>query len=582
MRDPDAFPATVDLLQNRDEEVEIEGARKEKSGAYGLYVRSFDDRVTPQFGPAVGSARGLLQLVLHAHLPFVRHPEHAYALEENWLYEAVVDTYLPLLAMLERLARDGVPHAITISLSPTLCSMLEDPLLQSRTSAYLDRLLVLCEREQVRTRGDAQLHDLALFYTQHYRALHDLFHAYGGRLIPAFRRLQDAGQVELITTAFTHPFLPFVAEPAVRKAHIALAGQQHTALFGKPPKGLWLPECAYEENLAPLLAAQGVEYTFLESHGILGTAPCPPLGVDAPVYHPAGVTFFGRDPASSRQVWSATDGYPGDPWYRDFYRDVGFDLPLAEVLPFIHPDGIRVQTGLKYHRVTGPHVDLAHKALYQPDIARQRALEHARHFVHSRLDHARQHAAGAEGRPAVITALYDAELFGHWWFEGPWFLEQVCRELAAHANELVLRTPSTTIQHAPRFVARPVASTWGAGGYAETWLNGTNDWVYPLSQQAEKTLLHWVRAQQWRTDPLAERVLQQMARELFLLQGSDWAFLMTTGTSAEYAAQRVQTHHQRFLQLAAFFSQGGLDEIWLQDVEKKDFLLQKLDLDIFL
>lgn len=523
-----------------------------------------------------------LLMVLHAHLPFVRHPEYAYALEENWFYEAVTDTYLPLLKVFEELVEDGIPFSMTLSLSPTLCSMLDDPLLLSRCGSYLERLLLLCDREMHRTRSDAALHRLARYYADHYKTLYRLFHAKQGRLLPAFRGLQESGHLELITTAATHAFLPFVSEPKVRNAQISAAIEQHARFFGRPPAGFWLPECAYDESLTSLLVQNGICYSFLETHGLLNARPHPVSGVYAPVLHPDGIAFFGRDPDCSRQVWSAVDGYPGDPAYRDFYRDIGFDLPIEDIRPYIHPDGIRVQTGIKYHRVTGPHVDLASKALYDPVRALERVAEHARHFVYSRVEQSRALFSVMQQKP-VMAALYDAELFGHWWFEGPSFLKQVCIELNRASLPVVLSTPTRFLQENPqRMVCRPSTSSWGHQGDAETWVNGKTDWIYPHVHAAEKTMVDCVQRYVDHPDPLIHRVLAQMGRELFLLQSSDWAFLIKNGTAAQYAVSRVQCHLARFLRLAGFLRQDPISMEWLQDLENRDFFMEKLDLGIFL
>lgn len=331
------------------------------------------------------AGQGDLLLLLHAHLPFVRHPENPYHLEENWLYEAITSTYLPLCAELSSFA-DQTPvlqkgPRLTISLSPTLCSMLRDTLLRTRYRTYLDRLLRLGEAELVRTQGETDLHELARFYLGRFTELRSLWMSLDGDLVGAFGRLQTAGVVELITTCATHAYLPVVRENAARRAQLLIAVRHHRACFGSYPKGLWLPECGYTEGLAELLAELDVRYFFLDAHGLTYAQPRPPLGLHAPIYTRAGVAAFGRDLQSSKQVWSSTEGYPADGAYREFYRDIGFDRPLAEIAPYIHPDGIRVYTGYKYHRVTGPRVDLQDKALYQPEAAQKRAQAHARDFV---------------------------------------------------------------------------------------------------------------------------------------------------------------------------------------------------------
>ena len=365
---------------------------------------------------------GDLALVLHAHLPFIRHPEHRFHLEEHWLYEATTATYLPLLDVFRSLARDGVPYRMTMSMSPPLCTMLRDDLLKTRTAAYLDKLLRLGHEELNRTQGDPTFHRLAGFYLERFTRLKALYDDIRGDVVGAFRQLQDDGMLEIITVGATHGYLPVVREPSARRAQIQVACESYQRMFGRWPRGMWLPECGYTEGLDAILADAGLRYFFVDAHGLLNARPQPPLGIHAPVFCKTGVAAFGRDLESSKQVWSSKEGYPGDGVYRDFYRDIGFDRPSEYIAPYVHPDGIRVNTGYKYFRVTGADVDLSAKQPYDPDAARDRAAQHAGNFMFNREKQVEHLAKNMDRRPLVISP-YDAELYGHWWFEGPWFLD---------------------------------------------------------------------------------------------------------------------------------------------------------------
>jgi 1,4-alpha-glucan branching enzyme len=519
--------------------------------------------------------RGTLAIVLHAHLPFVRHPEHAYYLEENWLYEAISATYLPLLDAFRRLARDGVPLRVTMSMSPPLVAMLRDDLLKARAAAYLDRLLALGDQELRRTAGDATFQKLARFYRERFGRLKALYDELDGDVVDAFRRLEDDGFLEIVTVAGTHGFLPNIREREAARAQIELAVRHHHRHFGRYPRGIWLPECGYAEGVDALLAEAGIRFFFVDAHGLACGRPRPPLGTVAPVYTRAGVAAFGRDLESSRQVWSAEEGYPGDPVYRDFYRDVGFDRPLAEILPFIHPDGIRLHTGYKYHRVTG-RVDLGHKAVYDPDVALARAGEHAGNFLHNRQAQVRWLADRME-RPPIVISPYDAELFGHWWFEGPAFLEALCRRMGSQ-DEVRLGTPAEYLEENPvNAVSEPTPSSWGEGGYAGVWVDGTNDWIYRHQHHAEGRMVELARRYSGGASDLERRVLNQAARELLLLQSSDWAFIMKTGTAVGYAVNRVKAHAARFRRLCRELETGAIDEAWLAEVEQRDNLFPEAD-----
>lgn len=531
---------------------------------------------------AAQRAKGDLVIVLHAHLPFVRHPEHRYHLEENWLYEATTATYLPLLQAFRRLQHDGVPFRVTMSMSPTLCAMLRDDLLKTRYAAYLDRLLQLGQQELQRTAGDPAYHRLARFYLERFGGLKALYDELRGDVIAAYRELQDQGSLEIITVAATHGYMPVIREPAARRAQLQVAVRHYRDCFGRYPRGIWLPECGYTDGVDHLLAELDLRYFFMDAHGLTHARPRPPLGLHAPVFTRAGVAAFGRDIESSKQVWSASEGYPGDGVYRDFYRDVGFDRPIEEVGAFVHPDGIRVHTGYKYFRVTGPDVDLADKQPYDPGAAQERVRMHAANFVYNRKLQVEWLARRMDRRPIVVSP-YDAELFGHWWFEGPDFLEQVCREAARPGSTVQLTTAAQYLQDYPvNAVCDPSPSSWGDGGYSSVWIDGTNDWIYRHVHRAE-AIMHEVaeRLSKEATEDLRRRAANQMARELLLAQASDWAFIMKTGTAVRYAVDRVKSHLSRFRRLHREIESGHIDGAWLADLESRDNIFPDIDYRVY-
>jgi 1,4-alpha-glucan branching enzyme len=520
---------------------------------------------------------GDLAIVLHAHLPFVRHPEHRYHLEENWLYEATVATYLPLLRVFRNLARDGVPYRFSVTLSPPLCTMLTDDLLKMRTAAYLDRLLQLGEAELRRTASDSTFSPLARFYLHRFSDLKSLYDEIHGDLVGAFRALQETGFIEILTVGATHGYLPVIRDQKARRAQIQVACESYRRFFGRSARGIWLPECGYLEGVDALLAEAGLRYFFVDAHGIQNATPRPPLGLHAPIFCRTGVAAFGRDIESSKQVWSAKEGYPGDPIYRDFYRDIGFDLPLEYLAPYIHPDGIRVHTGYKYFRVTGGGVDLAHKAPYDPDAAKERAALHASNFMYNRERQIEHLSAYMDRRPLVVSP-YDAELFGHWWFEGPWFLDFLARKIAFDQHTVRLVTGGDYLDENPvNTVCEPSPSSWGDGGYSAVWIDGSNDWIYRHLHRAESRMREL--AEKWPdgSDDLTRRALNQAVRELLLAQSSDWAFIMKTATAVKYACDRLKTHLARFRRLDHQLSSGAIDQEWLRDLESRDNIFPELD-----
>ncbi len=513
-------------------------------------------------------SQGYLALILHAHLPFVRHPEHEDFLEEDWLFEAITETYIPLLWMLDGLVHDGVEFRLTMSLTPTLCSMLLDPLLQERYVRHIGRLITLTEKELDRTRWDGALHEVARFYHDRLHAARGTFcDGYGRNLVGAFRKFQELGKLEIITCAATHGFLPLMQEhPESIRAQILVARDHYRQCFGRDPRGIWLPECAYVPGVEQFLQEAEIRWFVMDTHGLLFGHPAPRYGVYAPGFTPAGVAAFGRDLESSRQVWSAQAGYPGDHDYRDFYRDIGFDLDFDYIKPFIHPDGIRCFTGIKYHRITGPS---SHKELYRRGAALEKAAQHAGNFMFNREKQI-EHLHGVMQRDPLVVAPYDAELFGHWWFEGPDFLNYLIRKVAYDQQVFKLTTPTEYLQMFPtQQVLQPCASSWGSNGYWGVWLEGSNGWIYPHLHVAAERMTELAR-QFPNVVGLKQRALQQAARELLLAQASDWAFIMKTGTTVQYAVKRTQDHLLRFTRLYEMLKSDQVDERWLADIEWRD------------
>jgi len=524
--------------------------------------------------------KGYLSLVLHAHLPFVRHPEHEDFLEEDWLYEAISETYLPLLLLFDRLANEGIRYRITMTLTPTLVSMLRDELLMKRYARRLDRLCELSEKEVRRTEKDASFAPVTRFYREHLGTLRSAFHdRYRGDLVAGFRRLQDAGLVEVVTSAATHGFLPLMqAVPEAVRAQLTVAAAHYRLNFGRDPRGIWLPECGYYPGLERFVAQESIRYFFLDTHGVTEATPRPIYGVYAPIFTEGGVAAFGRDPESSHQVWSAQLGYPGDPVYREFYRDIGWDLELDYVRPYIQPTGERKNTGFKYYRITGK---TDQKDPYDPVAARERAQAHAANFLFNRERQIEYLASRMGERPPIVVAPYDAELYGHWWFEGPWFLEALIRHAAAANGPVELATPSDYLEKVPdNQVATPQMSSWGEQGYAATWLSPNNDWIYPHLLGCAVRMVELARDYPG-ADALPWRALNQAARELLLAQSSDWAFIIRSGTMVDYAVRRTRDHVERFNALHDQIRSGKIDEKWLSDLEARDNLFPEIDYRVY-
>ena len=500
---------------------------------------------------------GTLSIVLHHHLPFVRHPQYPHFLEERWLFEALHETYLPLIECWRALERDGVPFAMTVTMTPPLVNMLGDPHLNAKFARHLDGLRGLAARELTRTRGNPGLERLARFYHERFERLATLYHdTLRGDVLGEYRRLQDAGFLEIVTCTATHGFLPLMnGDEHAMRAQVEVAAKDYARVFGRAPPGIWLAECGFVPGADRLLAEQGIRYFFVDSHALLQAEAEAVYGVYAPLAcSETGVAAFARDPESSKQVWSSKEGYPGDFAYREYYRDLGFDLPLAEIGPWIHPDGIRLNTGFKYHRITGGG-GLGDKALYDPDVARRRADEHAANFMFNRQAQLRHVRAHIDRAPNIVSP-YDAELFGHWWFEGPWFLESLARRIHSDQDEIALSTPARVLDAEPTIqAATPSMSSWGDGGYTTFWCNPTNDWIYPHLHHAAARM-HALVERFGDASGFEARALTQAGRELLLAQASDWAFIMRTATTVEYADRRTREHLKAFRDLDEALTTG--------------------------
>ena len=530
-------------------------------------------------GSGIKRRGGLISLVLHAHLPYVRHPEYERFLEENWLFEALSETYLPLLRVFRGLERDGIPFRLTFSLSPTLTSMLEDDLLCQRYLVHLNRLLELSEKEIHRLADDEEGLRVARMYQHLFRSNHeDFLTLYNQNILDGFRHFQQLGNLELVTTAATHAFLPmYIEQPDIIRTQIQIALKNHMRLFKTQSGGFWLPECGYYPGLDKILKPLGVKYVFSSAHGILHAENRPQYGIYAPIKTPNNIAVFGRDRAACNAIWSSRDGYPGHPDYREFYRDIGFDLPEEYIAPYALEAGNRVNTGFKYHAITG---STDQKLIYSPEKGLARAEIDARTFLGNRIVQCHSISSFMD-RPPVIVAAFDAELFGHWWFEGPAFLNAFLREFHKGDHQLVQITPSDYLRAWPQAqTTNPAFSSWGEKGYGQVWLDGSNDWIYRHIHKSIERM--WELVARFPNEKgLKLRTLNQAARELLLSQASDWPFIIKTGTTVPYAVERVKSHISSFNKLYESLCLNTIKTEWLTRLEKRNNIFKDVDYRMF-
>ncbi len=526
---------------------------------------------------------GYFSLILHAHLPFVRHPEYPEFLEEDWFYEAVTEVYIPLIHIFERLHEAGTNTRLAMNISPPLCEMLADDLLQERYTRHLENLIELARKEFERVkREDADFYDVVEMYVKTLEKSLDVWNnKYKRNLINAFRELQDKGVLEIITCGATHGFLPLISTYESRKAQVQVAVQNYRKHFGRQPRGIWLPECAYEEGVEDLLKEAGIEYFIADSHAILYGEPRPRYGVHAPVRCPNGVAVFARDVETSQQVWSAEVGYPGNPVYREFYRDVGWDLPLDYLKPHLHADGNRRHLGLKYYAITGRQTPQNQKLAYRPKLAREQAANDASDFLHKRIEQAKKLRNTYGGHPPLVVSPYDAELYGHWWFEGPSFIDFLFRKFHYDQNEVEAVTPGDFLDsNIPIQIQQPSASSWGENGYYKVWLNEGTSWMYSYAHDTERKMTALANHFH-HPNALEYRALNQCARELLLAQSSDWAFQIYQGTTVEYSSRRFRSHIHRFNLLADALDKYEVNEALLYEIESRDTIFQEIDYKIY-
>jgi 1,4-alpha-glucan branching enzyme len=553
---------------------------------------------------------GAFTFVLHSHLPYARLAGR-WPHGEEWIHEAATETYIPLLQMLNDLQADGVAYRITIGITPVLAEQLADADVLDHLDQYLDDRIASARLDmayfEAEKTADKHLRYLAEWYLNWYSKIKaDFDDRFQRDLIGAFRQLQDAGLIEITTSAATHGYLPLLARDSSISGQLRTGLASHERMFGRAPTGIWLPECAYRPayilddgrvrpGLEHWLAQNDLKVFFSETHTITGGQPVgvaagdvvgpygdvkrryvvPPGQVlperPATTFHPyyvsdtaagpnapqhSGVAVIGRNVRVGQQVWSADWGYPGDFDYREFHRKAG-------------------TSGIQYWRVTGSKTELAFKDYYHPDWAAYKVDQHAEHFAHLVGDQIRSFH-NQTGEYGLIAANYDTELFGHWWFEGVSWLGKVLRHLADNPD-VELTTASQFInQHPPQEVLSIPESSWGAGGTHFVWDNPETHWMWEPIHQAESRMEKLANAV---THPTADesKVLAQAARELLLLESSDWPFLVTSGQAREYAIQRFSQHVQRFERLAASLEAGAPDVAFADEMWQMDKLFPDID-----
>ena len=523
---------------------------------------------------AMGTAErsiGLELFHLHAHLPYFRR-RVAYGTSgiwqplgfpEEWFHEAIRETYVPLILTFERLKSEGVDFRISMDISPTLTNMMRCPLLQEEFLKYMEAHISLARTEVDRTWREARhYHETAWMHLNRFLDVRDCFMRYDRDLTRALRKLQDEGYIEISTCGATHAFLPFfTAFPESIRGQIQTAVADYRAAFGRDPMGIWLPECAYVPGMEDFLEEAGLHYFFTETHAVLQADSSPTFGTHAPVYlKGSNVAAFPRDPETGRQVWSGEEGYPGDPDYLEFHIRGG---------------------PLKYNRITSRGSDC--KKPYLRAWALEKAARHAQHFMEAR-NFRFQYIKNWFWKKPLVVAMYDAELFGHHWYEGTDFLYYLLKKLYYNQNETELITPSAYLARYPRnqevFIT---PSSWGDKGTFDKWIYGSVSWMYKHSHEAVRELR--AMASDLKTtrqdDRLAKRIVSQAAREVLQAMNSDISFVISNGHFVDRMKEFFFEDLERFWILASLYRDAGnmpdLTACRLQRLEMENPIFSEID-----
>lgn len=527
---------------------------------------------------------GFLTFTLHAHLPYVvNHGTWPHGIE--WLHEAAAETYLPLLRVLGRLEADGLALHCNLNISPILLEQLAHPVFQAEFPKYVERKIVAAREDEAyfTSAGEAHYAETARFWHRFFNETLSHFESLNRDIIKGFRYFNEKGLIEIITCGATHGYMPLLGTDESVRAQVRTAVDTHQRHIGKHPKGIWAPECGYRPagfwnypvgnadgspaapgfdrvGVEQALSESDIDFFFVDTHLVEESArlSSPYELLRGDVVEPGGqadsrrlyqpyfvdgpydkgdkrfaTTVFPRDPKTGVQVWSGDSGYPGDASYLDFHKK-------------------RWPGGHRYWAVSGSRVDMADKRPYDPHAAAEKTKAHAAHYVH--LIWEALHKSFNDAVPPVLCSPFDAELFGHWWFEGPLWLEAVVRAIHDYPNGIELTNCSEYLQKYPRagFIAMHEGS-WGAEGTNHVWMNPDTSWTYTHIYPAERYTREVCSSLKWKDLEVGERIVKQLCRELLLLESSDWQFLITTGAARDYAELRFETHNDQFNELKAMW-----------------------------
>ncbi len=565
---------------------------------------------------------GTFNLVLHGHIPYVvSHGKWPHG--TDWLSEAVAECYIPILKVLRELEAEGIYTKITMGITPILAEQLADPVFHEEVSSYLQMKIDAAEEDKTffTSAGETHMARLAGDWIKFYGdAKHDFEDLYDRNLLKGFKEYQDKGVLDIITCGATHGYFPLLGEDASINLQVRTAVETHKKHFGKTPTGIWMPECAYRPaypwkrpagdyadrdavdryGVEEFLIENGIRYTFIDSHLLKGGRA---IGAYADRFeglkllierslkaqkerdviedlspyklyklqssrNPDTLTLFTRDPKTGLQVWSGEHGYPGDGWYMDFHKK-------------------RFPGGLRYWKVTSPKCGLGDKEVYDPDEVENRLEENASHFAELINKQLEEHH-NTTGEEGVLTAPYDAELFGHWWFEGVRFIKKLYQKLAKYENIKPGTAAEAEAKEKFESIITIPEGSWGEDGHHYIWLNEQTEWTWKDIYDDELKILELVKKAQDNGSEEYRDVVTQLVRELLLEQASDWQFLISTFSARDYAERRLVHHHNAIKRLTGiadrYLEKGYLseeDKFVLNELKEQDHSFQHLNIDWF-
>ena len=561
---------------------------------------------------------GAFCLVLHSHLPYVlAHGKWPHGMD--WLNEAASETYVPLLNVLYDLVEEGISPKITVGITPVLAEQLGHEDFTGEFDDYLEQRIQIAidNRKEFERTNSPERAVLAAFWQRFYSNIKKTYKERFHWDIPgAFKKLQDGGHIEIITSCATHGYVPLLGNDECVQAQVNQGVATYKKHFGRQPRGFWLPECAYRprypwkhpvpyegdtgeavmrKGADEFLSEAGLDYFYIDSHllkggqpiGVyidrfealkklwaqfeqqyrpeeMGKTPHLPYLVNSSAEPKRPVGIFTRDPETGIQVWSGQAGYPGEGYYLEFHK---------KYFP----------GGLRYWRVTQSQCDLIDKMVYQPAKAFSSIPSQAAHFV-GLIKGVLANDAAVKETGGALCAPFDAELFGHWWFEGPMWIYYLCKRVHRDPDLRMATCAEVYDEQKPTTVVQIPEGSWGEGGFHWIWLNDWTSWTWKHIYEAEDKMVSLVC--RYRDKPNAKRVLEQLARELLLLESSDWQFLISTWSARDYAELRVDWHFDAFTRLADIaerVGEGGIlagaDLEMLEETEKRDSIFANIDLD---